>query len=39
MNDAYAQTHYEDAKRLLAETVTWLQSINRDAARSPRETF
>jgi putative transposase len=37
MNDAYAQTHYEDAKRLLAETVTWLQSINRDAASSLEE--
>jgi putative transposase len=37
MNDAYAQTHYEDAKRLLAETVTWLQSINRDAANSLEE--
>ena len=39
MNEAYTQTHYEDAKRLLDETVTWLQSINRDAASSPRETF
>jgi putative transposase len=39
MNEAYAQTHYTDARRMLDETVTWLQSINRDAARSPRETF
>jgi len=37
LNEAYAQTHYEDAKRLLDETVTWLQTINRDAAHSLEE--
>ncbi len=37
LNDAYAQTHYDDAKRMLDETIEWLRPINRDAASSLKE--
>ena len=37
MNEAYAQVHHADAKRLLLDTVTWLQTINPDAAASLKE--
>lgn len=37
MNEAYAQVHHADAKRLLLDTVTWLNTINPDAAASLRE--
>ena len=37
LNDAYAQTHYDDARRLVDETVEWLRPINRDAASSLEE--
>ncbi len=34
LNDAYAQVHYADAKRLLHDTVAWLRTLNPDAAAS-----
>ena len=37
MNEAYAQVHYADAKRLLLATVIWLKTINPDAAASLKE--
>ena len=37
MNEAYAQVHHADAKLLLLDTVTWLQTINPDAAASLKE--
>ena len=37
MNEAYAQKDVDTAKRLLGETVTWLRTINRDAAASLEE--
>ena len=37
MNEAYAQKDVDTAKRLLSETVTWLRTVNRDAAASLEE--
>lgn len=37
MNEAYAQVHHADAKRFLLATVTWLKTINPDAAASLKE--
>ncbi|HIK91782.1 MAG TPA: IS256 family transposase [Planctomycetes bacterium] len=37
MNEAYAQVHHADAKRLLQDTVAWLKTINPDAAASLEE--
>lgn len=37
MNEAYAQVHHADAKRLLQDTVAWLKTINPDAAASLKE--
>ena len=37
LNEAYAQVHHADAKRLLEDTVVWLKSINPDAAASLQE--
>lgn len=37
MNEAYAQKDVETAKQLLATAVTWLRTINRDAAASLEE--
>jgi putative transposase len=37
LNEAYAQVHHADAKRLLLNTVAWLQTINPDAAASLKE--
>jgi len=37
MNEAYAQVHHADAKRLLLDTVAWLNTINPDAAASLKE--
>ena len=34
LNEAYAQLNYDDGKRLLLDTVTWLRTINSDAANS-----
>lgn len=37
MNEAHAQVHYADAKRLLLDTASWLRTINPDAAASLQE--
>lgn len=37
LNEAYAQAHYDDAKRFLLDAVTWLRSINPDAGASLEE--
>jgi transposase-like protein len=37
MNEAYAQVHHADAKRLLLDTVAWLRTVNPDAAASLEE--
>jgi putative transposase len=37
MNEAYAQVHHADAKRLLLDTIAWLRTINPDAASSLTE--
>lgn len=37
LNEAYAQVHYADAKRLLQDTVAWLRTLNPDAAASLQE--